>query len=424
LPKVPTPNFITRWLAGRFFYGWTIVGVTMFALLASGAGQSHTFSVFLGPVSSELGLSQTQWAGAYGFATLIAAFGLPYMGRMTDRYGPRRMLMVVAVVLGTACFAFAGAIGLFSLAIAFGGLRFLGQGSLMLNSANLVSRWFERRRGFALSLMGLGFSVSVGLHPPVAEWLISTVGWREAWIWIGVSTWVLLLPVVFVLVRDRPEQMGLRPDGVAAPAGGAERSSSLTGLTRAEALRTPAFYIICVGLLTLSSLVTSLHLFQVAIFESHGVDSSIAARVFPISAITMVITMPLVGRILDRFDTKWVFAGGQFVLVCSLIGVTQVDSLTSAIIYAMIFGCNNSFTMTLFSYVWPRYFGLAHLGSIQGIGQMVGVVGASVGALPLAIAYDMFGSYDTMLYILAIQPAACIALAYFLRPPVLSTTSS
>ena len=114
-------------LSQRFFYGWTIVAIGMLALFASGPGQSHTFSVFLGPVSSELGLSQTMWGTAYGFATLIAAFGLPYMGRLTDRFGPRNMLLTVAVLLGTACIAFGAAPGLLSLGLGFAALRFLGQ---------------------------------------------------------------------------------------------------------------------------------------------------------------------------------------------------------------------------------------------------------------------------------------------------------
>jgi MFS family permease len=413
-------------LSRRFFYGWTIVGVGMLALFVSGAGQSHTFSVFLGPVSSELGISQTGWAAAYGLATLIAAFGLPYMGRMTDRYGPRWMLLLVTAALGAACFLFGGVFGVLTLGLGFAALRFLGQGSLMLNSANMVSRWFERRRGFALSIMTLGFSLSMAVHPSLAQWLIEQFGWRQAWFFIGLSTWLLLLPVVYLLVRDRPRQVGLKPDGGVMDSGSTTDDNDdipLQGLTRAEALRTSAFYIICCGQFTLAMLVTTLHLFQVSIFESHGVDSQVAARVFAVSAITMVIMMPVIGQILDRFPTHWVFACGQLVMIMSLVAVTQVAGLTSAVIYAIIFGLNNSFTMTLYGYIWPRYFGLRHLGSIQGIGQMVGVIGASIGALPLGIAFDLTGDYDTTLLVLTLQPAICAGLALFLRVPAAMTAT-
>lgn len=414
-----SPGLRDRVFAGaskRFFYGWAMVGIGMLALFASGAGQSHTFSVFLGPVSADLGLSQTEWGAAYGLATLIAAFGLPRMGRLTDRYGPRRMLLLTAVALGIACVAFGAALGLLTLGILFAALRFLGQGSLMLNAANLVSGWFERQRGFALSIMVLGFSLSMAVHPPLTQWLIEQVGWRQAWLWIGLSTWLLLLPAVYLLVRDRPHQVGLSPDGVATEPD--PQRPTLTGLTRAEALRTRAFYIICAGLFTLSMLVTTLHLFQVSIFESHQVDPRIAARVFPVSAVAMVIAMPLVGRLLDRFPTRWIFATAQLVMVGSLVAVTQVYGLVSALVYAVIFGLNNALTMTLFAYIWPHFFGLRHLGSIQGVGQMVGVVGASLGALPLGIAFDFLGSYDATLFALAVQPAVVAVFALALRPPL------
>ena len=414
---------VVRWLSARMFYGWVVVALAFLALFVSGAAQSHTFSVFLGPVSAELGLSQTEWGAAFGLATLVAAFGLPYMGRMIDSRGPRTMMMWVTFGLGVACFAFGVAGGIASLAIVFAVLRFLGQGSLMLNASNLVSRWFDKRRGFAVSLMGLGFSASMGVHPPLMQWLTDEVGWRQAWFLLGISTWILLIPVVYFLARELPGQMGLkqdgdvavRPDSEAPATSGAE----LTGLSRSEALRTPAFYIICIGLFTLSMLVTTLHLFQVAIFESHGVDRTIAARVFPVSAMTMVVMMPLIGLILDRFPTPMVFGFAQVVMVSSLIAVTFVTDLKTAIIYAFIFGLNNACTITLFAYIWPRYFGLRHLGSIQGIGQMIGVVGASLGALPLGIAFDLFSSYDATLRWLAVQPALCIGLAFFLRLPAL-----
>ena len=408
-------------LSKRFFYGWTIVGVTMLAMFVSGAGQSHTFSVFLGPISAELGISQTEWGTAYGLATLIAALGLPYLGRLTDRYGPRWMLLLVASALGVACFAFGGVLGALTLGLGFGALRFLGQGSLMLNSANLVSRWFDRRRGFAIGIMTLGFSASMALHPPLAQWMIEQLGWRQAWFWMGLSTWILLLPAVYLLVRDKPQEVGLKPDGgvITQDSSAQEKGDiPLDGLTRAEALRTSAFYIICIGQFSLAMLVTTLHLFQVSIFESHGVDSHVAARVFSVSAITMVVAIPLVGQMLDRFPTRWAFAVGQLVMVMSLIAMTQVSGLISAIIYAIIFGLNNSFTITLYGYIWPRYFGLRHLGSIQGIGQMTGIIGASLGAIPLGLAYDLTGSYDTTLLMLAILPALCVSLAFFLHAPV------
>ncbi len=136
------------------------------AVFASGPGQSHIFSVYITPISNDLGISRTSIASAYAAATLLAAFGLPYVGRLIDRVGVRPVALGVAVAFGFANIAFGQVTGLLSLALAFGALRFLGQGSLSLSSNYLVSQWFNRRRGIALSLTALGFSLSMALHPP------------------------------------------------------------------------------------------------------------------------------------------------------------------------------------------------------------------------------------------------------------------
>jgi len=404
-------------LQRRAFYGWSMLGVAGIGIFASGPGQSHTFSVFIVAISEDLGLTGTEIASAYGFATLVAALALPYMGRLVDRHGPRRMLMLAVPLLAIACLVFGAASGLLWLAIGFALLRFLGQGSMMLNCANLVAQWFQAKRGFALGLMALGFSVSMAVHPPLAQWLIETVGWRQAWLWLGLLSLALLLPPVLLLVYDRPEQVGLRPDGEAAPTDG-KPAAAIVGLTLAEALRTPVFYVLAAGMFAMSMLVTALHFFQVTIFTSNGLDPSLAARVFSVSALAMLVAMPVVGRLLDRVQTRFMFAAGLVVTAGSLLAASLVDSVTTAVLYAIVFGVNNAVTMTYFGYMWPRFFGRLHLGSIQGTGQMIGVVGASLGPLPLGIGVDLLGGFDQTLVALSLLPLACAVPALFVRAPV------
>ncbi len=402
----------------RFFYGWAILGVTGLGIFVSGPGQSHTFSVFIGPIGRDLGLSNASIASAYGLATLAAALCLPFMGRLVDRYGPRRMTTVVILLLGLACMAFGAAAGMISLALSFAALRFLGQGSLMLNCANLVAQWLSRRRGFALSLMALGFAVSMAVHPPLGQWLVAEIGWRKAWVVLGLLTWLLMLPPLLLLVYNKPEDRGLRPDGDhAAPGSATLDAQTLPGLTLREAVRTPAFYIIAAGWCAMAMLITTLHFYQVSILRSQGVSAEIAARVFPVSALTLMLTMPFVGRSFDRFRTRYVFTTGLVITALALIGVTFVQDLTSAVLYAMLFGLNNAFTLTMFGYLMPRYFGRRHLGSLQGTGQMIAVVGASLGPLPVGFAFDYLGSATLTLRLLALIAFACAAAALFLRTP-------
>ncbi|MGH1360593.1 MAG: MFS transporter [Burkholderiaceae bacterium] len=397
-------------LSPKFFYGWVILAVTSLAIFSSGPGQSHTFSVFVDPITRDLGLSKQAISIAYGLATLVAALLLPRMGKLVDIYGPQRMTFWVAAALGLACILFGAVGGPITLALGFGALRFLGQGSLMLNCANLVAQWFNAKRGFAMSLMALGFGISMAVHPPLGQYLIGELGWRWAWLVLGLLTWVILLPPVLLLIHNKPEPLGLRPDGEAALKEG-EQAEDIDGLTPEAGKKVAAFYIISAGWFFISMLVTTLHFHQVGILGAQGLDEATAARLFSVSAIAMVLTMPLVGKLLDSVRTRFVFAACMLILSTALFGITLVESFESAIVYAVVFGLTNSFTMTMFGYLMPRYFGRKHLGVLQGQMQLIAVIGASIGPWPVGWAFDFFGDPTMTLRWLAVLPVMTAVLA-------------
>jgi MFS family permease len=406
----------------RFFYGWAMLGVAALGMFASGPGQSHMFSVFILPIGRDLGISQTTVSSAYAMATLAAAFGLPWVGRLVDRHGVRPVMLGVAVLLGFATMAFGAVTGMVTLALGFAALRFLGQGSLMLCSANLVAQWFDRKRGFALSLMGLGFSLTMATHPPLAQWLIDHLGWRAAWFWLGVMTWLLLVPVVAILIENKPESLGLQPDGDTADGNRdqtARGQGADVGLPVGQAMRTPAFWIIALSLATFSMLVTGLFFHQVSIFRSAGLSPQMAAWVFPISAVSMVLAMPVFGRLLDRVPTKPMFACAMLTMTAAMLALVLAHDAATAVLYGIVFGINNAAVHTHMAYVWPRFFGRRYLGSIQGTAQTIGVVGASLGPLPLGAAFDLYGDYTGALLTLAALPVLCSIAILLMRPPQL-----
>jgi sugar phosphate permease len=261
----------------------------------------------------------------------------------------------------------------------------------------------------------------MAIHPPLSQFLVSEIGWRQAWVVLGVLTWIIMLPPIILLLHDTPESLGLLPDGAARPSESEESPAEpqeIAGLTRARALRTHTFYILSFGWFAIAMLITTLHFYQVTLLTAQGVSVESAARIFTISALTMALAMPFVGRLFDALRTRYVFAIGLLITATSLVAVTLATDLVSAVIYALIFGVNNAFSMTMFGYLWPRYFGRRHLGSIQGTGQMIGVVGASLGPLPVGLAFDLLGDATWTLRLLALYPllAAILAVA-FLRTP-------
>ncbi len=398
----------------KFFYGWVIVGIGSLGIFASGAGQSHTFSPFIPVISKDLQISSTSITSAYMIATLFAAFLLPKMGKLVDKYGPRIVLIYTIILLGIGCMIFGAAANFLMLAVAFGFLRFFGQGSLMLGSANIITQWFDKKRGFALGLMGLGFAISMGLHPPISDFLITHYGWRQAWVIIGLSTWIIMLPPLIFLAINKPEDVNMLPDGVASNPKKTSKNNKIFGLTLNEALKEKSFYILSFSFFSISTLVTALHFFQVTILSQYfNMPSSTAAALFIPTMVAMVIFIPIAGKILDKFQTHNIIGLALLVTTASLMSITFATNTTYALIYSIIFGINNAFNLSLFGYIWPRYFGRLHVGSIQGTGQMVLVVGASIGAMPFAAAMDL--GYDLLntIRLSALYPFLSAFLCFF-----------
>ena len=416
---------ILNYVNAKFFYGWIIVGIANIGIFSSGPGQSHTFSVFVEPISKDLQLSSTSIASAYGLATLIAAFLLPYMGKIIDKYGARVSLIIISIILGVSCIFFGAASNFLMLTVGFGFLRFFGQGSLMLGCANLVSQWFDSKRGFAMSLMALGFGMSMAIHPPLSQFLIDEYGWKYAWIFLGISTWIIMVPALFILAWNNPEQIGLKQDGAKQFNFKTNKIEVIEGLNLTEAFKEYSFYILASMWFGMAMLVTTLHFYQVTILTSQGITTEFAANLFTVSAIAMVIFMPLVGKFFDNYPTKYVLATGLLINSISLISITYSSNEAYSLFYATSFGINNAFSMTMFGYIWPRYFGRKHLGSIQGIGQMIGVIGASLGPLPVGFAIDYFGSSLVTIRYLSIYPIImAIVIILFLRSPSSLSISS
>ena len=409
---------ILNYVNTKFFYGWIIVGIANIGIFSSGPGQSHTFSVFVEPISQDLQLSSASIASAYGLATLIAAFLLPYMGKLIDRYGARFSLIIISIILGISCIFFGAASNFLMLTVGFGFLRFFGQGSLMLGCANLVSQWFDSKRGFAMSLMALGFGMSMAIHPPISQFLIDQYGWKYAWIILGISTWIIMVPSLFILAWNNPENIGLKPDGEKKTKLTKDEVQVIEGLNLKEALKENSFYILAAMWFGMAMLVTTLHFYQVTILTNQGISTEYAASLFTISAVAMVVFMPLVGKFFDNFPTKYVLATGLLINSISLISITYSNNDAYSLFYAISFGINNAFSMTMFGYIWPRYFGRKHLGSIQGTGQMIGVIGASLGPLPVGFAIDYLGTSLVTIRCLSVYPIImAIIIIMFLKSP-------
>lgn len=208
----------SRRLAARlpFYYGWVMLPIAMLAAIATGPGQTFGVSVFNPSLRLTLGLSHSQLTGAYMIGTLLAALPQPYIGSLMDRFGIRRVMFVIVILLGLACIFMSQVQGLLMLFLAFFLLRLLGQGALTLLATNTLAMWFQVRLGTVAGIMNAGVAGSIALIPPMILVLINQVGWRGAYATLGVLVWLVMLPLLLLFYRNRPEDVGQSLDGRAA----------------------------------------------------------------------------------------------------------------------------------------------------------------------------------------------------------------
>lgn len=403
----------------KFYYGWVMVALAGFTLYFSGPGQTYSVSVFIDSYISKFGWSRSTVSGMYSMGTLVAGMLMGIIGRLFDRYGHRKMGTAVALAFGVALMFMSTINSVSMLFIGFFLIRLLGQGSMSLIGTTLVPQWFIKKRGRALSIVSIFGAMSLATLPPVNTWIIQNYGWENGWRVWAVVLWVLVAPVIYYLIRTRPEDVGLFPDN--------EEQFSVEGdafeieeesWTLKEAIRTPAFWMIIYAIIVPSAIVTGCVFHQISILGQAGLTPERAAL---ISSITSLIRLPLVlaaGQLADRVQLRYLLATSQAILLAMLVVLFMADSVSLVMVYGILMGIQMALQGLVMGVIWPAYYGRKHLSTIRGTTMMAGVIGSALGPLPYGYAYDLFGGYTEVVIASMIFPLIGIGLGFLAKKPV------
>ncbi|MBI1293469.1 MFS transporter [bacterium] len=400
--------------ATPFFYGWVVVAVGTLGSLMMGPSQTFTISIFVDHFVADLGIPRSTVSLLYGVATLAASFLLPLTGRLVDRFGPRQIMLFVSVGLGVAVASLSLVNSMLTLWIGLLALRFFGFGSMQLVANNAIAQWFVRRRGFVMGLYNQSLSISLVLFPWLAALLIGLVGWRQTWLFLGVAVVVIMLPVAFLFLRDRPELYGLEPDGDVHDPG-----EVYTGLvaeenwTLAEARGTHAFWVLAAAFATMTMILSTLAFHQVSLLSLRGLDQTAAVHTFQVVALASVFSNFAMGRLIDTISARLLIAVTLLMLVVLLGTVQWLHTVPQALFYGVLTGIASGGYRVLDSAVWPKYFGRRYLGSIKGVTLIGTLGGTAFGPYPLGLSLDMLGSYAPALNALMAIPLILSVVVYF-----------
>ena len=397
------------------FYGWAVVVVATLATFCSGPGQSFVFSVFVDPILADTGLSRVYLSTLYAFGTGVSAIMVVVVARLVDRFGARLMLAGIALGLGVACFGMSAATGPVALFFGFAAMRALGQGSLPVTANILTAQWFVKRRGRAMAIVVLGLAASNALLPPATQSLIGAFDWRTAYVILGVAIWALLIPSSILIVRNRPEAVGLHPDGspepVREPGSEDERERGSW-----EAVSSLNFWLLAVPLAAIPFAVTALVFHQISILGEQGLSAAAAAGVFVPFAVASAAATAFSGLLIERLGPRVPLYVSMALLLAAVLGLQLVSSSFTAAVYALVLGAGAGFQGVVAGVVWAHYYGRRGLGKVQGPATMVMISAAALAPLPLAALRSFSGDYALGLAVMASVPVLCTVMLYLFDP--------
>lgn len=409
-----------------FFYGWIIVAISALSLFFSGPGQTYSISIFINAYITELGWSRSLISSLYSLASLTAGLSLFMIGRLIDRYGQRRMSVVIGLSLGLACLWNSMTQGPLWMFIGFFMLRLFGQGSMTLIPSTLVPQWFIRQRGRAFSLMAIGGFASSAFIPLLNVWMIKTWGLSVTWwVWGGLLI-VLFAPLTYYLTVNKPEDVGLYPDGVPltivqsldSPSGETkEIVDSEINWTLEEAKKTRTFWFILLPASVPALINTGLTFHLISILGERGISPMNSALILSLMALVGFPVSFLAGFILERVRTNYALAFVFLGEIIVLFSLHFINSMFSVIFFAALWGVVGGLEHITLNLIWPNYYGRRHLGRIRAMASSFMIIGAALGPLPLGLAFDHWGGYSEILYIIMVFPLLGIIAALMSPSP-------
>ena len=391
----------------RFFPGWIMLGFSAAAQFMSAPGQSYSVSAFKEPMRQTLGISETNVSFAYAVATVVSGLVLPWTGRMIDRFGARVVLPTAAGLLSVACYIMSRATDVPTLYVGFTLIRCLGQGAMWLVGTWIVGEWFLRKRGLATALSGLGSSLSVMLFPLLNLYLIREYGWQNAWMVLGSIVAATMVVPSLLFLRDRPEDLGLLPDGD-TPRPNEEEISEARPTEEAwslsEVLRDPTFWkLLSTGVCT-GMIGTGLVFHQETILAARGISKELAMGLITLQAAIGTIAALWAGWLTDRYPAERLLAIAMCMLSAAVAIVYLLPTWWLVFGFALLNGLHGSILRTAGTVVWVNYYGRQNQGVIRGAAMSAMILAAAIGPLPLAMANDRIGSYAPALIAYIVIP--------------------
>src|SRR4051812_13667903 len=402
----------------KVFYGWVVVATAAVGLfLGAFPIVAFSFGVFFPSFVRDFHASRAAVSLAFTVHNLLSGIFAIVIGRITDRTDARWVilpgLVMVAVVLLSA-----KAIGsmMSELYLFYIALGVVASATTTVPYALVVSRWFDRRRGLALAGMMVGLGLGAIAMPVVAQRLIASFGWRNAFAIAGCAMLTIPVPIVAVFLRDAPARMGLRPDGASGSNACSQIGGRPNGVTWRETRQSSTFWLLIAVFVLLAASVHACVIHMPQLFADRGATAENAALASSVVGLALLVGRIGCGYFLDRY-----FGGSIALVIClgaalgiALLGIGGAGRV--ALAGAFLVGLGMGAEVDVIAFLMSRYFGVQSLGATVGFAFAAFVIAGGLGPLLMGVAFDRTGSYRVPLAAFGVAAIAAAVLVTRLGP--------
>jgi MFS family permease len=400
----------------------------VFSSIGSGG---WVLTVLVSPMSHELEWTHTQILGALTLTGLLSALVAPLIGRLVDQYGSRRVIPIGLISFGFCLFLTRYMNSLWQFYLLYGVARGLTQNAMSGVSTQVIAaNWFLRKRGIAFAALAVGTSTAGIIFVPVAQAIADAWGWRMVWSILGLFLVVVMAPMAWLIIRSRPEDIGLNPDGLSTAPGAVEAEAAAptahkswwrrrqvadVSWTLREAMRTRTFWILNMGLLFASLPAATLYAIMHSYLTEQGLSATTAANLVGLWAFGLLVGTPIWAALAQVVSIRHLL-GPNAILMGGAIWFFVAGAGTSvSLIFVALFlvGIGITGFMQVGQQAWADYYGRANLGAIVGVNHLLRVFASAGGPVMAGLVHDATGGYRDVFYVFA---ASCFigALALFL----------
>ena len=413
------------WPFKRVYYGWAVVIASVLANVGQVPMYGPVLSVFVKPIGDDMGWSRGEISVAFALGTLFGSLAASWVGLQIDRYGAKATVVVTGMIITLVLVGLAFMQEVWQFWVLFGVGRTAASAGISLGVSTAVANWFVRKRGRAVSFLGVGLRVGQATLPLVIAPVVILFSWRHAYAMLAVVAFALIVVPGWAFMRRRPEDLGLLPDGDSTDDSGAgpepaersgQRRATESSWTLAAARRTRAFWLLVLALAGVVFAQTAVNLHAVASFQDRGVADAFAGVFVFVFAGTAAVSAYAWGALMDRVGVRWGTLFATLLMTASMVVLMVADNLPLALLFALLYGLGVGGWTVAHTLLFSNYFGRDHLGAIRGFAQTVaGPIGA-VGPLVAGYIQAYSGSY-TISFQVFLGALLVVALSLALAVP-------